>query len=86
MRIDESEIRQLTNWKGWDSMPIWSPDGSKILFTSDRDATAAEMEINQHGTAGERGLAVFVLKSNGQDERATFDDGAMQDVPTSWGG
>ena len=29
-------MRQLTTHPGWDRYPSWSPDGSKIAFTSDR--------------------------------------------------
>ena len=85
MNVDGSGLRQLTDWRGWDSAPVWSPDGSRLLFTSDRDATHAELLADERQTAGERGLAVYGMNADGSDVRSIYDDGAMQDVPTSWG-
>jgi Tol biopolymer transport system component len=85
MNPDGSHMQQLTDWKGWDSDPFWSPDGGQILFTSDRDATPAELSIDERQSAGERGLALYVMNADGSDVRSLFDDGAMQSVPTSWG-
>ena len=85
MNADGSQLQQLTDWNGWDSDPIWSPDGSQILFTSDRDATPTELAIDEQQSAGEQGLAVYVMKADGSGVRSLFDDGAMQSVPTSWG-
>ena len=84
MNTDGSHQQQLTDWKGWDSDPIWSPDGSQILFTSDRDATPEELAIDEQQSAGERGLAVYAMNADGSNVDPIFDDGAMQNVPTSW--
>ena len=84
MNTDGSHQQQLTDWKGWDSDPIWSPDGSQILFTSDRDATPDELAIDEQQSAGERGLAVYAMNADGSKVDPIFDDGAMQNVPTSW--
>ena len=34
--IEGIEEKNLTNHPAWDMLPMWSADGSKILFTSDR--------------------------------------------------
>ncbi len=37
--VDGSRIRELTHGNWRDTSPVWSPDGSKIVFLSDRDGT-----------------------------------------------
>ena len=34
--LDGSDRRRLTKNKGYDALPVWSPDGSRIAFLSDR--------------------------------------------------
>ena len=37
MEADGENVKQLTDVPGWDDYPSWSPDGSRMVFTSDRD-------------------------------------------------
>jgi Tol biopolymer transport system component len=82
MNADGSELLRLTDWEGSDGRPVWSSDGQEILFTSDRGATLAERESK--GLGGLQGLAIYVMDADGSDVRLVYDDGAMQNTPTSW--
>jgi Tol biopolymer transport system component len=50
MNADGSGVSQLTNGPGdnWD--PAWSPGGSKIVFTSDRDGNLEIYVMNADGS------------------------------------
>ena len=43
---------QVTNDPGTDNEPVWSPDGGKIFFFSNRDGVGAVWSINFDGTVG----------------------------------
>jgi len=44
----------LTNNFGWDGMPIWSPNGAKIAFKSDRDGNDEIYVMNPDGSGQSR--------------------------------
>lgn len=50
MNLDGSDVRQLTTDPEFDAEPIWSPDGSRILFISGRDHNFEVYAINPDGT------------------------------------
>ncbi len=43
--LDGSDRRRLTKNKDTDSYPVWSPDGSKIAFVSDRENSPGKLYI-----------------------------------------
>lgn len=48
------EARQLTTHAAYDSQPIWSPDGKKIVFTSNREGSLDVYVISAKGGAPTR--------------------------------
>ena len=45
MNADGSGQTNLTDHSAWDGYPSWSPDGSKIVFQSDRDPGPSELLV-----------------------------------------
>lgn len=50
MNSDGTEKRNLTNNPAYDSAGTWSPDGSKIVFRSDRDGNTEVYTMNGDGS------------------------------------
>lgn len=50
INADGSGLTQLTDTTGFDGEPFWSPDGTKIVFTSSRDGQAEIYVMNADGT------------------------------------
>ena len=50
INVDGSDQKRLTPIKGYDSTPAWSPDGSKIAFSSDRDTRMDIYVMHADGT------------------------------------
>ncbi len=57
MTPDGSVVQQLTNnqWE-WDKHPSWSPDGSKIVFFSNRDVGRPQIWIMNADGSGQKNL------------------------------
>ncbi|MBN1440215.1 MAG: PD40 domain-containing protein [Anaerolineales bacterium] len=62
MNADGTEVRRLTSSPGWDVDPVWSPDGEKIAFTSNRDWNWDIYVMNADGTN-----PVRVTSNSGED-------------------
>ena len=72
VRPDGSELENLTDSPWHDTMPAWSPDGSKIVFTSNRDGT--DPAIGQWD--------VFIMDADGSGVRnVTQTDDVNERVP-----
>jgi TolB protein len=61
---DGSVVERLTNnnWE-WDKHPTWSPDGSQIVFFSNRDVGRPQLWIMNANGSGQRNL----LSSDDED-------------------
>lgn len=63
MNWDGSNLHRLTNYEGTDRFPMWSPYGTKILYTS------------CYWEAGDQHCDVCVMNSDGTDQRALTSGG-----------
>ncbi len=52
MNADGSGVRRLTRTLGWNSMPVWSPDGSLIAFVTSQTGNDEIFVMNPDGTGG----------------------------------
>ena len=72
MDADGADQRPLSDPDyGSDTLPAWSPDGSRIAFVSYRD---------RHGTFGE----IYVMDADGENERNISNDPIADDTPPMW--
>ena len=63
------EARQLTTNAAYDSQPIWSPDGKKIAFTSNREGSLDVYVISTKGGAPTR-----LTTNSGKETPIAFKD------------
>lgn len=54
MNADGSELTRLTNETAKDTQPVWSPDGTRIAFVSERDGDRELYVMNADGTGATR--------------------------------
>jgi len=66
--VEHGAAKRLTFDPALDATPIWSPDGSKVVFTSTR------------GTA----FNLFVKEANGAEEEKAINETEMDKYPNSW--
>jgi len=66
MDIDGGNLRRLTNTVALNYAPSWSPDGSQIIFVSDRDGN--------HN--------IYVMNADGTDQRALTTDPGEDTTPS----
>ena len=70
-RVDGSEPRQLTNDPGFDRAPVWSPDGTRIAFSSNR--------VGPQGS----GVSIFLMNADGSNV-AQITTAPTRDDQPSW--
>jgi Tol biopolymer transport system component len=71
-RADGTEPRNLTQAPGFDSYPAWSPDGTQLAFSSDRDGDYDIYLMNSDGS----GLVRLTNSAGLDDGPAWSPDGA----------
>lgn len=75
--IDGSNRRRLTEHAGTDTRPVWSPDGQRIAFLSDRESQGHDFGF---GT-----FAHFTMNANGSDVRKVSSDVSLSErVVPAW--
>jgi Tol biopolymer transport system component len=86
INADGSGFTQLTDRPGWDNFPVWSPDGQWIAFSSDRDASAAQLEANGSPDATTfGGVGMYVVRPDGSDVQPVLVAGDRDAViATDW--
>lgn len=74
--LESGELRRLSNATGYDAEGCYSPDGSQIVFASNRNAwtrelTAREKELFEHDKAYL--MDIFIMNADGTDVRQLTD-------------
>jgi len=85
MNADGSGVKRLTRQKGYDGGPFFSSDGKMIVYRAFHPTDAKEIEEYEKNIAmkqvvGGR-LDLFVMKSDGSDQRQVTNNGASNFCP-----
>ena len=78
IRVDGTERRQLTTHQAYDIDPAWSPDGTYILFGSDRDSPLygdPHYAVDKPGTSWAYLPHLFLMLAEGGGAVKLFDAG-----------
>jgi Tol biopolymer transport system component len=74
--VDRSKVRRLTFAKAFDSNPVWSPDGTRLVFSRDAKHSSGNYVINIDGTGLRRlrGSGATSIESWSSDGRRLAGD------------
>ena len=76
--VDGGEARQLTDAPETSTAPVWSPDGTRIAFRSDRDRNGLCYFQDCTGYNGE----IYLMDADGSRQRRLTDDPGDDSSPT----
>ena len=54
MNIASKRLKRITNHRGIDTEPVWTPDGKSIIFTSNRPGTPQIYRVSANGGTARR--------------------------------
>ena len=74
MDTDGGNLQNLTNHRGWDGSPSWSPDGNRIAFTSKRDG---------HAMGGHLTGDIYVMDADGRNQQ-NITNNPSYDTSPAW--
>jgi len=60
MNANSTRVKQITDYKGKEYSPDWSPSGNRIVFYQD---------------TGTKGMRIFTIKPDGTDRQLVIQDG-----------
>ena len=77
MKLDSLSVTRFTRNDSWDGRPVWSPDGRRMAFETERDRNLlSRMLRNAH--------EIHVMNSDGSDARALTRDYNRPNRSPSW--
>jgi Tol biopolymer transport system component len=85
MKLDGSDVRQITHEMGYDGGAFFSPDGSKIVWRASRPKPGPELDeykqLLAQGLIKPHSLDIYVANVDGSDVRRITDNGAANFAP-----
>ena len=81
MRPDGSRVRRLTHDPASDRYPAWSPDGSQVVFSSERLTSAQELRAKRDGYAVAH---LYVMRADGPHLRRLTLGARVDDFTPAW--
>jgi eukaryotic-like serine/threonine-protein kinase len=72
IRIADGTSTRFTSDAGWDAFPTWSPDGSRIVFTSNR---SGQFDLYEKGSDSQAGEQLLFKSAVGKGPTSWSPDG-----------